>query len=515
MAKFWWRAKGNERKIHWVAWDKLCIPKTESGMGFRNLILFNQALLAKQGWRLLSQPDSLVAQIFKARYHPYCTFMEAVALPDMSYAWRNILGSRNILSKGLRFQIGDGNSVSLWIDPWLPLPYSFKPYSSPMEGTFLWKVRDVIDHENHEWLYPMIIELFSAADVDIIMKIPLSNRSTQDRLAWHFDTKGRYTVKSGYHTARTTQNLTSQVFSSLGKGNIELNMWNKIWHARIPPKVRVFIWRLLRGILPTRVALSKKVPLPDLLCVFCNKHIESDVHIFKTCKALRCIWLYSNTGVIPSDMPGLSLYDWIMCCLDPSRCSNTDLFFMCLWVVWGERNKTIWDGTPFNPLFSASSATKFHDDYQKFHPPKIKNKKRPAAKWDPPPTGRLKVNFDGSFRPDSLIGGIGVIAQDEKGLCVAAFHRSIPHASSAIHMEAEACRAGLHIAIHQGWDDFILETDCAAPAAALASPEEDLSDIGSIVGDCKDYFLAFTSINVRQVFREANRVAHRLAHVVF
>ena len=44
-------------------------------MGFRKIHIFNLALLAKQGWRLLSNPSSLVARVFKARYYPTISFI--------------------------------------------------------------------------------------------------------------------------------------------------------------------------------------------------------------------------------------------------------------------------------------------------------------------------------------------------------------------------------------------------------------------------------------------------------
>ena len=67
--KFWWGQRQDESKIAWVSWEKMCRAKSNGGMGFRNLQAFNLAMLAKQGWRLLSNPDSLYAKVFKARYY--------------------------------------------------------------------------------------------------------------------------------------------------------------------------------------------------------------------------------------------------------------------------------------------------------------------------------------------------------------------------------------------------------------------------------------------------------------
>jgi len=76
-SKFWWGSTDTRRRIHWRCWEDLCLPKALGGMVFRNLKNFNDALLAKQCWRLLKEEDSILHKVFKAKYFPKSSFLEA------------------------------------------------------------------------------------------------------------------------------------------------------------------------------------------------------------------------------------------------------------------------------------------------------------------------------------------------------------------------------------------------------------------------------------------------------
>jgi hypothetical protein len=73
ISRFWWGNNVDKRKIHWVNWKKTCKAKSKGGMGFKDMRAFNEALLAKQGWRLLTNPNSMIARLFKAKYYPSVT----------------------------------------------------------------------------------------------------------------------------------------------------------------------------------------------------------------------------------------------------------------------------------------------------------------------------------------------------------------------------------------------------------------------------------------------------------
>ena len=84
-----------------MSWEKLCSPKVDGEMGFRDLKAFNLALLAKQGWQILKNLDSLVYKVFKAKYFAETTFLEAQMGRKTLHIWRSILSAREVIKMGV------------------------------------------------------------------------------------------------------------------------------------------------------------------------------------------------------------------------------------------------------------------------------------------------------------------------------------------------------------------------------------------------------------------------------
>jgi hypothetical protein len=117
VCRYWWNQQERKHKIHWLSRDTLHKPKKEGGLRFRDTHAFNLAMLAKQCWRIWDKPESLCAQILKAKYFANTTILEAKPKSGMSYTWRSILRGLEIMKLGMIWRVGDGRNLKIWSDP--------------------------------------------------------------------------------------------------------------------------------------------------------------------------------------------------------------------------------------------------------------------------------------------------------------------------------------------------------------------------------------------------------------
>lgn len=104
----------------------------------------NISLLAKQGWRILTNPSSLVSQVLKAKYFPETNFLNSRLGNNCSYTWKSIWATRGILSEGLCWKVRKGTEILIKNDSWIP-DLNYARLSSHFVNLRDYRVAELID----------------------------------------------------------------------------------------------------------------------------------------------------------------------------------------------------------------------------------------------------------------------------------------------------------------------------------------------------------------------------------
>ncbi|XP_048594891.1 uncharacterized protein LOC106358645 [Brassica napus] len=202
IAQFWWSSNPPKRGIHWAKWEKVCLPREEGGIGFRMIHEFNLALLAKQLWRLLQIPDSLVVRVLKGRYYRLSSPLRVDTATNPSYVWTSIIAARKLLLLGIRQKIHSGYEVKVWEDSWMPTTPA-RPATSiaPVIHPNM-RVSDLIDQVSKEWNIGLLENYVIPEDIPLIRSLAISSTHRRDTFCWNYTKNGQYTVKSGYWVAQ-------------------------------------------------------------------------------------------------------------------------------------------------------------------------------------------------------------------------------------------------------------------------------------------------------------------------
>ena len=116
---FLWGGLGDEPKFHLVNWTTVCAPLSSSGLGIRNLRIFNVALLGKWLWRFGQERDALWRQVIEVKHGcDWGGWFSSSFGPYGVSSWKNIRSGWPSLSRFIIYEIVDGSKVQFWLDQW-------------------------------------------------------------------------------------------------------------------------------------------------------------------------------------------------------------------------------------------------------------------------------------------------------------------------------------------------------------------------------------------------------------
>ncbi|XP_024200290.1 uncharacterized protein LOC112203576 [Rosa chinensis] len=249
------------------------------------------------------------------------------------------------------------------------------------------------------WNQALLQELFPLHITQKILALPLNNRMHDDRWIWFGDKKGGFNVKSAYHIAQDRV-----LGENFGMPNPSAELWNRIWQAPVPGKVKICVWKVASNILPSRSRLSERGIDIDTQCPFCDEEIKSPLHALRDCSHASSFLQLANIPNVPSST---SVIDWLV-----ASYSQSPTTFATLLMGWEE----------FKVPYSSSRLAS-----------PIQN-----VRWKKPPIGMIKLNVDAAFSNVDGNVDVGGVFRDFEGSCLGGFRHTLPAASSARHAELVA-----------------------------------------------------------------------------
>ncbi|KAA3465354.1 reverse transcriptase [Gossypium australe] len=285
IARFWWQKSFGKKGIHWCQWQNLCCPKEEGGMGFGSLAKFNLALLAKQRWRIMNNPDSLVAQVLKAKYFLNANFINSCLGNNSSFTWKSIWAAKGVLMDGLCWKVGRGTEISVLNDAWIPDLHNSRLIFH-VNNLNYFKVADLIDDSSRKWKSKELESTFSDYIAEKILRILLAKEPDEDVMAWSGEPSGEFTVQSAYKLLQHNEiNPKAYPLQTVYK-----KFYKKLWTLNLPSKIKITAWRISWNYLSTRVNMHHRRMSNIQVCPRCRTGAEDTSHLFRECPVSLAVW---------------------------------------------------------------------------------------------------------------------------------------------------------------------------------------------------------------------------------
>lgn len=310
LGKNWWHVKENKASI----WNNFL--KTKYGTDFENWINL------RGGGR------------------------KSTFISNMSFLKSNLSTAGLFDNNNYYWQANKGDRVLFWEDTWVrdkPLaiifPRLYRIYN--YKNKYIIDILSIWDNketENEFWSRNLYTQEEAEARYIYSILQNFIHSPTEDILKWKINDK-----------TYTTADMYLNIQKSNQTRNITSSRWAFPWNLKVPPKIKIFLWKISHNILPTNEMLYTRLHNTniDITCRICNNAVENITHIFRDCTTATHCWKHLlkwwEVAFIPPSME-----DWLWKAFTTANHTpykdnwQTTLSAM-LWTLWLNRNEEIFN----------------------------------------------------------------------------------------------------------------------------------------------------------------------------
>lgn len=319
-----------------VSWYNVCMPKTEGGLGLRNLLAWNRVLCLRFVWLLFSDNSSLWAQYHRYHHTTNQSFWALQESDSDSWAWKQLLKLR---ADGLRFIkpiLGTGWKISFWHDIWTPFGQLINFLGARGPSQLMININATVADacSSTAWLLPPP-RSNQALDLHIFLttiQCP-SLSEVPDSYEWGTSAREepRFSARNTWEDMRPS--LPPQLAADI------------VWFKGAIPRNSFTMWVANMDRLPMRARLASWGLQLNTACCLCYTHEETRDHLFLSCDYSSEVWRLAIATLNPPRSRFCSwpeLLSWIRSSSTPAPALLRKLVAQCIiYHLWKQRNNML------------------------------------------------------------------------------------------------------------------------------------------------------------------------------
>ncbi|KAL2931509.1 LINE-1 retrotransposable element ORF2 protein [Bienertia sinuspersici] len=519
ICKFWWKGTSAGQPIYWKKRSLLEQPKDRGGLGLKNVEYFNKALLAKQAWRLHQQPTLLLARVYSTKYKmsPLAHGLLPHSTSRTSWGFRGLSRSIHSCREGFGRTLSNMTELTIGSPGWASgHSPRLRQGATVTQATM---VTDLLDQGGGHWKPSIIWSQFTPQSARHILSTHIPNQSATGGFSWKLTGTGTLSSKSAYHllTTLTIDQEDNRTSSSV---------WKSLWSSPIPPKWKVFMWRVLWNALPLKSNLNKRGIGVNNMCLLCGDSVETNEHLFRDCSFVNRIWACGNLGIRYQNVTPLPLWRWIMDYLfcfqqqADTTSTTTNTFITTLWSIWNFRNKILFAGLQPTPTTYLQLMAHYDWELTMF----IHQKTKTATPYPSlphsirvtrggcPTSSSPHLIIDGAWKLQqngTQIAGIGWVLVNSDTQTTTGSEPII--AISPLQAETKALLSGIQASTMEGITDLRVFTDCSTIGNLILKRQPGPPEIQTLLQSLEEAISSFHCFQLSVVPRTDVVPAHILA----